>query len=235
MTVRNQVIVPKTKIGGQAIYGYAELKARQREVRAVFPESLALRTHRALSWLQRAEAETGDADARFIFLWIAFNAAYANEIRDRQSFSERRQWVNFLGRLIDLDRERLLDAIVWKQFTGPIRLLIDNQYVFQPFWDYHNGWIAESDWREQFEKSKASAKRGLARQDTKRLLAVVLDRLYTLRNQLIHGGSTWNSGVNRAQVKDGAAILSLLVPIVVHLMMESPDQVWGDACYPVVD
>lgn len=215
-------------------FRYTQLKARQREVRGAFPESLALRTHRALSWLQRAEREPDDADARFIFLWVAFNAAYANEIRDRQSFTERRQWVNFLGRLLAGDRERLLDAIVWDQFSGPIRLLIDNQYVFQPFWDYHNGWIAEAEWQERFEKSRAAARRGLARQDTKRLLAVVLDRLYTLRNQLIHGGATWNSGVNRAQVKDGAAILALLVPTVVHLMMESPEQVWGDACYPVV-
>jgi len=235
MTVRNQVIVPKKKIGGQAIYGYRELKARQREVRGAFSESLALRTHRALSWLQRAERDPDDADARFIFLWVAFNAAYANEIRDRQSFSERWQWVNFLGWLLACDREGLLDAIVWQQFTGPIRLLIDNQYVFQPFWDFHNGWIEEAEWRRRFETSKAAAKRGLAQQDTRRLLAVVLDRLYTLRNQIIHGGATWNSGVNRAQVNDGAAILALLVPTVVHLMMESPDQVWGDACYPVVE
>ena len=34
----------------------------------------------------------------------------------------------------------------------------------------------------------------------------VFDRLYVLRNQLVHGGSTWNSGINRTQVRDGAAI-----------------------------
>ena len=59
---------------------YSVLKTRHREVRDNFPQALALRTHRALSWLQRAEQEVEDGDARFIFLWIAFNAAYANEI-----------------------------------------------------------------------------------------------------------------------------------------------------------
>ena len=39
-----------------------------------------LRMHRALSWLGRAETLTGeDEDLAFITLWIAFNAAYAQE------------------------------------------------------------------------------------------------------------------------------------------------------------
>ena len=36
-----------------------------------------LRMHRALSWLQRAEAAGEDDDVAFVCLWIAFNAAYA--------------------------------------------------------------------------------------------------------------------------------------------------------------
>ena len=59
---------------------HENLKTRQRETRDKFPEALSLRVHRALSWLDRAEKETEDIDAKFIFLWVAFNAAYANEI-----------------------------------------------------------------------------------------------------------------------------------------------------------
>jgi hypothetical protein len=70
-------------------FSFQALKARQREIRDGFPESLGFRTHRALSWLNRAE-QAEDADGKFIFLWIAFNAAYANEIPDRASFAERR-------------------------------------------------------------------------------------------------------------------------------------------------
>ena len=50
------------------------LKARQRKERENHPPNLALRVHRSLSWLGRAE-KTEDVDGRFIFLWIAFNAA----------------------------------------------------------------------------------------------------------------------------------------------------------------
>ncbi len=54
---------------------FKHLRKRHRELWDYLPEALSLRTHRALSWLQRAEQETEDDDARFIFLWIAFNAA----------------------------------------------------------------------------------------------------------------------------------------------------------------
>ena len=56
-----------------------------------------------------------------------------------------------------------------------------------------------------------------------------------LRNQLLHGGATWNSNINRSQISQGAEIMGQVVPIVIHLMMNDYQRVWGDACYPVVD
>jgi len=216
-------------------YSYNILKARQRDLRAHFPESLSLRTHRALSWLSRSEAEQEDEDARFLFLWIAFNAAYANEIHDRQGFTERRLLLQFLHRLIDSDREQLLYQAIWEHFPKSIRLLLTNRYVFQPFWDYHNGLMAEQDWIERFERSQNAVNRALGRMNTKKVIAIIFERLYVLRNQIVHGGSTWNSGANRSQVRDGAQILGFVVPIVINLMMDQPNQLWGSPCYPVVE
>ncbi len=59
---------------------YKALKSRQRIERENYPANLGLRVHRALSWLNRAEQCENDLDGEFIFLWIAFNATYANEI-----------------------------------------------------------------------------------------------------------------------------------------------------------
>ena len=64
---------------------------------------------------------------------------------------------------------------------------------------------------------------------------MLCNRLYTLRNQLIHGGATWNSAINRNQVRDGVRILSWLLPIFIDLMMDAPDADWGGLHYPVVD
>ena len=44
-----------------------------------------LRMHRALSWLQRADAAGDDDDVAFVCLWIAFNAAYAQDLGDGTS------------------------------------------------------------------------------------------------------------------------------------------------------
>ena len=60
------------------VLDHAALKTKQRAIRDGFPEIMGLRAHRSISWIGRAESCGEDNDARFIFLWIAFNAAYAD-------------------------------------------------------------------------------------------------------------------------------------------------------------
>ena len=213
---------------------HASLKARHRSEREHFSPALSLRTHRALSWLGRAEREADDLDARFLFLWIAFNAAYANEIHDRKAFTEQAVLRNFLSTLVDLDTEKRLYKILWDEFPGAVRVLIDNRYVFGPFWEAHSGRIPVDAWERPFEDNKAWAHKAMGAMDTTGVLAVVFDRLYTLRNQLVHGGATWNSSVNRNQLRDAGQILGRLVPVMIELMMDNPKRVWGDPNYPVV-
>ena len=213
---------------------YTSLKKRQRDERDNYPINLALRVHRALSWLDRAE-RCEDDDGRFIFLWIAFNAAYANDIGDRDRDPEQKVFGRFLDKLADLDTQDMLYQLIWTEFSSSIRVLLDNQFVYQPFWDHHNGLVEEDDWKEKFEKAKTATHRALADHKTVTVLSIVLSRMYTLRNQLIHGGATWNSSVNREQLRDCSAFLGKLVPFVIQLMMDHPDTLWGDACYPVVE
>jgi hypothetical protein len=213
---------------------YATLKDRQRRERELYPTNLGLRVHRALSWLDRAE-QCDDDDGRFIFLWIAFNAAYANEIGDRERDPEQKIFGRFLKKLLDLDREDVLYELIWTEFSGSIRILMDNKFVYQPFWDHHNGLAGAEDWQSKFERAKVAAHKALADHSTATILSIVLSRMYTLRNQLIHGGATWNSSVNRDQLRDCTAFLGKLVPFVITLMMDHPETLWGDACYPVVE
>ena len=215
-------------------FDYPSLKARARRIEDRHP-AIALRVHRAVSWLGRAERCGDDDDGRFIFLWIALNAAYSDEIQ-RESTPEQTVLDRFLKRLVELDRENLLYELVWSKFPGPFRMLLENRYVFQPFWDYRNGKIDERQWQRSFDGARKKAHLALRdRSRTDTVLAIVLARLYTLRNQLIHGGATWHSSVNRDQVRDGTAILADLVPRVIHLLMANPEEDWGDPCYPVVD
>ena len=43
--------------------------------------AFTLRMRRALSWLRRAREAGDDDDVAFIYLWIIFNAAYAQDLR----------------------------------------------------------------------------------------------------------------------------------------------------------
>ena len=80
----------------------------------------------------------------------------------------------------------------------------------------------------------SSANSALGKRDTPKVLDIVLSRVYTLRNQLLHGGSTWNSSVNRDQLRDCAKFMEYLVPVVIEIMMDNAGEVWGQPCYPVV-
>jgi hypothetical protein len=211
----------------------AALKAKQRKVRDGFSEALTLRVHRSISWLIRAEAEKSDLDARFILLWISFNSAYASNIEMRK-LGERDLFKAFFDALVSLDKEQRIFDAVWQRFPSEFQLLLANKYVFAAFWHAQNGVPGFEDWAVRMDKGKKAIRHAMQARDTARVLSLVFDRLYVLRNQLLHGGATWNSSVNRNQVRDGAAVLGWLLPIFVDVMMDNPDRNWGKPFYPVV-
>lgn len=213
---------------------YAQLKARHRLERDNHPPQLTLRIHRALSWLQRAE-QAEDDDSRFIFLWIAFNAAYATEIDDSHRLSEQVAFQTFWQKLCELDGDKRFDNLVWQTFPGAIRVLLDNPYVFKSFWEYHTGKIDEMQWQQRLAVGKQRANTALAQGRTHEVLSIVFNRIYVLRNQLMHGGATFGSKTNRSQLRDCVQVLGQLVPLVITVMMDNPDTLWGEASFPVVD
>lgn len=209
-----------------------QLKDRHRQIREQEPEALRLRIHRALSWLIRSEQEGTEEDLRFILQWIAMNAAYAREFGREET--ERSRAKAFLETLVALDFDKRLHKALFQQFTGPIRTLIDNKFTFEPFWTAMRTHDPSNRWEDGFASSKKAAFAAVMQGDTTKVLGIVFDRLYVLRNQLVHGGATWNSQVNRAQLSDAVAILGTLVPLMLSVMMDRPDQDYGETLYPVV-
>lgn len=195
-------------------------------------ESLRTRLHRAISWLACSEQQQEEPDLHFLSLWISFNSCYAIELTEADAMPEREKFKKFISNLISHDGQGQVFSLLWSTFKGPVRLLIDNPFVFRPFWNYQRGEAEE--WKEAFEKSNSDALRCLSGNKVDELLHIILDRLYVLRNQVFHGGATFRSTVNRSQVKDGAAILEQLVPVIVQIILEHPEVDWGRLMYPVV-
>lgn len=212
------------------------LKEKQRALRSNFPDSIGLRVHRSISWLQRAADSQGDLSAQFLFLWIAFNAAYAAD-RGNQKYStgEKTVFNEYFESIVILDKGQRIPNSIRKSFDGPILLLMQNKYVFNPFWQHHNGIEGYENWEDKFKASSHGFAKSLQSQNTMRTLSFVFDRFYVLRNQIMHGGSTWNSSTNQKQVSAETKVLGFLVPIFVDVMMNNPHKDWGKPFYPVVD
>ena len=210
---------------------YESLQAKACTNWDTFSIFLRERVRRSLSWIGRAEQEMkqGDPDAAFIFYWIALNAAYAQG--RRESRYELEALNKYLGKIIRLDKCNSIHNLIWTEFSGPIKSLLNNPYVYQPFWDYHHE-KGNPNWKQGYDSSWREVRHALNCQDTKTTLGTLFDRLYTLRNQLMHGGATWNRCVNRDQVRDGARIMECLVPWFLWLMMDDPKSKWGNAYYP---
>ena len=142
------------------------------------------RMRRAASWLTRAEQERDDPDAAFIFHWIAFNAIYAEQQRGVDD-GEQDIFEDYFTKIAPLDTGGVVYNAIWMKFNGPIKALLSNQFIFKPFWK------GAANWKQQFDESQSHIEQELLNRSTKAILVRMFDRLYVLRNQLLHGGATW--------------------------------------------
>jgi hypothetical protein len=209
---------------------YEELKQNLRAHREDFTQVHSTRLHRSLSWLKAADdqLQAGNVDQGFINLWISFSACFY--IEGEESIAP------FIEKLVALDDQQRIYACLWNEYSGSVKALIKNPYVFAEFWqtqrlkDEH----AESTWRISFDQSSVEALNCLSRKKVAPLFSIVLDRLYVLRNQVLQGGATYQSQVNREQVGDGVTLLSNIMPIIISIMLNSSEEDWGNIAYPVI-
>ena len=91
------------------MWEYQTLKERQRADRAGHSPNLGSRVHRALCRPRRLKQLNGDPDGECIFLWIAFNPAYATEIYDDYRTSQHSLFKLFIKQY----RLWLSDPLAW--------------------------------------------------------------------------------------------------------------------------
>ncbi|MBO8415001.1 MAG: hypothetical protein IAB19_01305 [Proteobacteria bacterium] len=208
-----------------------------------FNEGFRIKVHRSLSWLKKAqrlqELESDEADIAFVLLWISFNALYGseisiNELGAEENFGDRGGFKHFLNQLCEVDSENRIYNVIWGEYSQSIRLIVDNPYTYQTFWYMHSGQMSSDAMLELYENNKHQLQNALAHQNTPMVLGLLFDRLYTVRNQLVHGGATYGSRVNRSQINDGSRILLLLLPAMLQVCMEHYKEDWGEPVYPVV-
>lgn len=219
---------------------FEQLKARHRAERDAYAEpwasSFNLRIHRALSWLHKAELSGGDPDTQFLALWIGFNAAYAGaiggQIEGRAVLAERVTFQGMLSKLCRIDEGGLLATMLWTRASGSVRSILDNEYIYQPFWDDMNGAMHAANWRKKFASDKLAAYAAVMAKDAPQVLSILFERLYVLRNQIMHGGATWKSSANREQLRNACKLLMGLLAIFIELMLNQPQEFDSPPFYP---
>lgn len=197
-----------------------------------------LRLRRSVSWLGRAEqffhSKPQDLDTSFTCYWIAFNALYVNNT----SKIEETQINGYIGWLLRYDNaNELRNAFQDKVSTEAALSFMDNQFLYQRFWNYHqNRRRKYRNWESKFKQESKEVRSAIARisqndastSDVRCALQLVLrrvfERMYVLRNQTIHGSATWGSDRNRENVGEGTRIMALFVPLFIELMMDNPKE-----------
>lgn len=153
---------------------------------------------------------------------------------------ESRKFCDFFNKVLKCDDGDRIYGVIKAKFQNPILLILGNPYIYEHFWEYNETAANPEDrgWEHPFLARKDELRQALTYaknpKNTGEILSTLFESLYVLRNQLMHGSATWKSSVNRTQVKDGAEILSHLIPIIIDLMMKNPQENWGKPAFLVM-
>ena len=213
---------------------YDSLKTHYHDVKDQMKESQRIRIHRTLSWYKCALESAEDDASAFIFYWIAFNAIYAQKYDYNQKIIEHKKFEEFFEKILRHDKDKIIYKAIWEEFSESIRIILQNKYVFNEFWHFQNGVEGFENWEKKFKKNQISVNHYLQTDQTQKILSMLFNRLYVLRNQLIHGGATWQSSINKDQLRDGHKILGFLLPHFILILIENRSENWGAPIYPVI-
>ena len=202
------------------MYKFKDLKQKHRALRDGYEDSFSIRIHRSLSWLNRSEKEIKDLDAKFIFLWISLNSAYSIHMDGLKNQGDEELRSDIFQTLLKNGQNEIHD-IIYERFSHEVRSILSNEFILTSFWE------GKDDWETKLKNEKREVQDALRdRNETIYILTILFKRLYVLRNQIFHGGSTWQGKLNRQQVKDGANLLSYFLPARLSILMENSNDNW---------
>ena len=208
---------------------------KQAAAEAGLPEDhdTSIRLHRVCRWLGESQAlyAAGHEDVGYITSWISWNALYG-QARADSADSAFRQMQTCISALLQLDRNGFLEGWAYQQ-RGQLAGLLENPFLSRWFW---NEIDADHEVNLRMYVDRGFADRLIEARQWPKLLEEMLGRLYVLRNQLMHGGSTPGGSVNRAQLAQGRVLEPFLIAALQTLIhSDNKWHDWGPLPYPVLE
>jgi hypothetical protein len=188
-----------------------------------------IRLHRAISWLERAEAiAPASAEAEFLFLWIALSSLYGSWSKATSfPMADSGTRPHFIKDVFTWDPDPFRAFV--EQNRKHIHLLIACKHLTMRFWSTPEDPAAGSVAAKDAEMLDWEIGRGHVGWVLERLT----DRIYVLRSQVVHGASTAGSYVNRQVFTEAHYLLQRLVPLCVQVALtKGREKKWPEICYP---
>jgi hypothetical protein len=190
-----------------------------------------IRFHRACSWIQQAELiEPEKSDLVLMCQWVAFNALYGQwNSQAREPEADRQGWRTFLHRIAALDKTGYIKATL-VEHRKLVLAIVDDAYLASFFWRDPSVSLAVRTTRDRHH-----APTWYLEQKWTMILEAVLERVYLLRCQLMHGAATFASARNRKSLSRCITIMNQLLPAILSVYIDhGPDEDWGSLCYPPI-
>lgn len=219
---------------------------KERLVREGAHEGVRIRIHRACSWMQRVEelerAQVAGAtpqpgavpgpshDDQLILRWIAFNSLYGYWDDERRiPAADTESVLDFTRKLLALDHDERIGAVLDAE-RDLVMSIIEDGYVDKYFWKDPGEDALRKAGRAIFKTQGWYAEGRVSL-----ILNQVLQRIYLLRCQLVHGAASRNGKLNRESVQRCSTLLGHLLPAFLLVIVDHGwAEDWGPLCYPPV-
>jgi hypothetical protein len=194
---------------------------------------MLVRVHRCLSWMAEVErllAEHGESaiDTALVHRWVAFNAIYGVwDPAVQQPIGDRECIEGFCTKVREVDSERLIESVLRAKRRQAMDIFRD-AYLTSHFWREPTKARANRPARDA-----ELAKNWYAANQLDRVLQRLLERIYFLRCQLVHGAASYGGKLNRTAVRRCTVMLGHLLEAFVLVMIDHGwDEDWGALSYP---
>jgi hypothetical protein len=190
----------------------------------------SIRFHRACSWMARVEQmpDGQDHDLGLVSQWIAFNSLYGQwDACKREPKPDRESWRTFVDRILKLDEDGYVAGALQEHKRLVISLL-DDEYLSNFFWQEPSAVRAR-----QSRRAAYNAQTWYIEKRWTMVLDEILNRIYVIRCQLVHGAATHGGKLNRTSLKRCVVMMQRLLPALLLVWIDhGADEDWGPMCYP---
>ena len=200
-----------------------KLEELYKKERKRWSEEHRIRIHRAVSWLKSADKYNDDANISFISAMNAANSCWGGlQEKDADAILRLCKNLSLTNSMTSIENIfRSADGGKW------LTMLISNKHLYWQYWRYLEGEMDLAAFNQKAAAFKSYSIKAINNGKDEYLLKSSLQQCLSLRAQVFHGFSTYDSQANKEALIITARVLRKIVTAIVIEMIENPDKDWG--------